>query len=78
MRRLPGWACGTRTRKCRFKKCYLKCRTNSLGFRNILVPETFRGGAAKRLTRGSGAKTGQFEIVARREPTTARRELGSV
>ena len=26
-----------------FKKCYLKCRANSLGFRNILVPETFRG-----------------------------------
>jgi hypothetical protein len=36
-----------------------------LSFRNILVPETFSGGAAKRLICGSAAKTGQFES---REP----------
>jgi hypothetical protein len=25
------------------KKCYLKCRANSLTFRDIFTPETFRG-----------------------------------
>ena len=43
---LPGWACRTRTRKCHFKKCRLKCGANSLRFRNILRPETFRVRAA--------------------------------
>src|SRR2546425_2457960 len=43
--RLRGWACRTRTRKCRFKKCYLKCRANSLDFQNILAPETSRLGS---------------------------------
>jgi hypothetical protein len=32
-------------------------RANSLDFRNILVPETFREEAAKAPTRGSGGKT---------------------
>src|SRR6266566_1791514 len=50
-----AWLGWTRTRKCRFKKCRLKCWANSLGFQNILAPETFRGGAAKTLTCGSGA-----------------------
>jgi hypothetical protein len=47
---LRGWACRTRTRKCQCKRCHLKCGANSLGFRSILGPETFRGWAAKRLT----------------------------
>jgi hypothetical protein len=43
VRRRSDWACRTRTRKCRFRECYLKCRANSLTFRNIFAPETFRG-----------------------------------
>src|SRR6266511_1078509 len=44
--------------KCRFKKCRLKCWANSLGFRNILAAETFRGGAANRLTCARISKEG--------------------
>jgi hypothetical protein len=40
----------TRTRRCLFKTCHLKCRPNSLEFRNIFVPETFRTGREVRIT----------------------------
>src|ERR1700730_16226452 len=46
------WAERTRTRKCRF----LKSRPNSLVFRNILVPETFRA-AIRRSGMAEGAST---------------------
>ena len=38
-----AWAERTRTRKCRFKICDLKCRPNSLDLQSIFIPETFLG-----------------------------------
>src|SRR4030095_1826914 len=52
---LRGWGGRTRTRKCRFKKCRLKCWANSLGFRNILAAETFRGGSREQTDMRLGA-----------------------
>src|SRR6266436_5579191 len=55
--RLRAWGGRIRTRKCHFNKCYLKCRANSLTFRDIFAPETFRGEperAGCRVTPGPG------------------------